>query len=175
VTTPSDPNQPEGLPSYPSAPPPGDHGNPQQPQASRPPRELVISFWCYLAAAIIALIDGLLYVGAKQAILNTLRANTKGLTESQLQNAANTAVVLFVVIPVIVAGLYVLFAYKLRAVRSWARTALTIVVVVHLLIVVFVLGGTPVSYIGVLAAIVGCVLSYLPNSKAYLVSQRQLR
>jgi hypothetical protein len=152
VTTPSDPSQHD-----------------------RPPRELVISFWCYLAAATIALIDGLLYLGAKQAILNTLRANTKGLTESQLQTAASTFVFLFVAIPVVIAGLYVLFAYKLRADRRWARTALTIVLVVQLLVVVFVLGGTPVIYLGVLAAIVGCVLSYLPKSKAYLASQRQLR
>ena len=180
MTTPSDPDQPEyqsGLPSYPSAPQSGDYGDPQQQQqqpASAPPREIVISFWCYVAAAVIVLIGGLLYLGAKQALLDTLRSNnTGGLTESQLQTAANLAIGFFVVSAVIIAGLYLLFAYKLRAGRSWARIVLTIIVALHLLILIFILGGTLVSYIGALAAIAGCGLSYLSNSRAYLTAGRQ--
>jgi hypothetical protein len=176
VTIPSDPDQPEyqsGLPDYPPAPLSGDNG-PQQSQPNPPPRELAISFWCYVAAAAIVLIGGLIYLSAKQAFLDTLRANTSGLTDSQLQTAANAAIGFFVVLAVIIAGLYLLFAYKLRAARSWARTALTVVVALHLLILLFILGGTAVGYnISALAAILGCVLSYLPNSRAYLAASRQ--
>jgi hypothetical protein len=176
VTTPSDPDQPEyssGLPSYPSAPQSGDYGDPRQQRqpAAAPPREVAVSFWCFVAAAVVVLIGGLLYLGAKQALLDTLRSNnTSRLTDSQLQTTADVAIGFFVVVAVIIAGLYVLFAYKLRAGRSWARTALTIVVVLHLLVVLFILGGTLVSYLGAIAAIAGCGLSYLPNSRAYLAA-----
>lgn len=175
MTTPSDPDQPDqgyqsGLPSFPSAPPPSDDYGTQRPaQSFEAPREIMASFWCFVGAAVIVLIGGLLTTGNKQAILDKLRTtNTTNLTESQLESVASTAVVIAVVVTVIIAGLYVLFAFKLRAGRNWARIVLTIVAVIDLLGLVTGQGGVAVGYIGALAAIVGCVLSYLPNSGAYI-------
>jgi hypothetical protein len=185
VTTPSDPNQPDyqsGLPNYPSAPSSGDMGYQQQQQPTyAPPREVTISFWCYVGAAAIVLIGGLFALGLKQSILDSLRNNnTTGLTESQLQAAANLGVGVALVISVIIAGLYLLFAFKLKAGRNWARIVLTVIAAIDLLSLVSIArqGGSPVSYIGALAAVVGCVLSYLPNSSAYFTAvkaSRQLR
>jgi hypothetical protein len=176
VTTPSDPNDPNrgyqsGLPNFPSAPPPSDYGNQQPAQAFQPPQAIMVSFWCFVGAAAIALLGGLLATGDKQAVLDQLRTtNPNHLTESQLQSVASTAIVIAVVATVIIAGLYVLFAFKLRAGRNWARIVLTIVAVLDLLALVSGQGGAAIGYIGALAAIVGCVLSYLPNSSAYFAA-----
>ena len=181
MTTPSDPNQPDyssGLPNYPSAPPPGDYGSGQQQQqpAFAPPREVTTSFWLYVAGAVIVLIGGLFSLGSKQAVLDSLRnANTTGLTDSQLQSAASLAIGVVVVLAIIIAGLYVLFAFKLKAGRNWARIVLTIIAALNLLSLVTNRGGTAVSVIGALAAVVGCVLSYLPNASAYFAAVKASR
>jgi hypothetical protein len=169
------------LPNYPAAPPPGDYGAGQQQQpAYAPPREVTASFWLYVAGAAIVLIGGLFSLGSKQAVLDSLRNNnTTGLTDSQLQSAASLLIGVAVVIAIIIAGLYVLFAFKLKAGRNWARIVLTIIAALNLLSLVTNRGGTAVSVIGALAAVVACVLSYLPNASAYFkavkASRQQLR
>ncbi|HEX4720871.1 MAG TPA: hypothetical protein VH333_00045 [Pseudonocardiaceae bacterium] len=181
MTTPSDPNEPNqgyqsGLPDFPSAPPPSDYGNQQPAQSFEAPQTIMASFWCFIGAAVIVLLGGLLTTGDKQAILDQLRtANTSNLSESQLESLAGTAVVIAVVATVIIAGLYVLFAFKVRAGRNWARIVLTIVAVLDLLALVTGQGGAAVGYIGALAAIVGCVLSYLPSSAAYFAAVKAAR
>ena len=181
MTTPSDPNDPNrgyqsGLPNFPSAPPPSDYGNQQQAQSFQPPQTIMASFWCFVGAAVIVLLGGILTTGDKQAILDKLRTtNTTNLTESQLETVASTAVVIAVVATVIIAGLYVLFAFKLRAGRNWARIVLTIVAVLDLLALLTGQGGAAVGYIGALAAIIGCVLSYLSSSNAYFAAVKAAR
>jgi hypothetical protein len=137
---------------------------------------VTISFWCYVAAAVIVLLGGLFFIGAKQTVLDTFRSgNVKHLPDSQLQSAASLLVGVVVVVSVIITALYVLFVLKFRAGRRWARVALAIVAALHLLILIIIVGGSAVSDVGTLAAIVGCVLSFLPRSSAYLASQEQLR
>jgi len=180
VTTPSDPNQPNepyqsGLPSFPSAPPANEYDQQRQP-AGAAPTELVAAFWCYIGAAALVLIGGLLYLGDKQAVLDALRtANTTNLTETQLESLASTTLAIVVVAAAIIAGLYALFAFKLKAGRNWARIVLTIIAAIDLLALVTGRGGAAVGYVGALAAIVGCVLSYLPNSSAYFAAVKAAR
>jgi hypothetical protein len=179
VTTPSDPNEPyqgyqSGLPNFPSAPPPSDYG--QRQPAYAPPTEIMASFWCYIGAAVLVVVGGLLYLGDKQTVLDTLRtANNTSLTESQLESLASVTVALVAVFAVIVAGLYALFAFKLRAGRNWARIVLTIIAALDLLGLLSGRGGAAVGYIGALAAVVGCVLSYLPNSGRYFAAVKASR
>jgi len=179
VTTPSDPSDPNqgyqsGLPQFPAAPPPAEYG--QQRPVYEPPKEIVASFWCYLGGALVGLLSGLLFIGQKQALLDTLRnQNTTNLSDADLQAAANIAVVLVVVIAVILAGLYALFAFKLKAGRNWARIVLTIVAALNLLSLVSGRGGSAVGYVGELAVIAGAVLSYLPNSSAYITAVKASR
>lgn len=171
MTTPSDPN---GLPQFPSAPPPSEYGN--APQTYTPPNELMASFWCYLGAAVIVLVGGLFYTGQKQAVLDTLRAtNTANLTETQLESAAGFVVVFVVVVAAVIAALYAFFAFKMRAGRNWARIVLTVIAALDLLSLVSGRGAGTLGLIGALAAIVGCVLSYLPNSGAYFSAVKASR
>ena len=175
MTTPSDdPNQPpsypqQGFQSYPSAPPPQEA--PRQTYA--PPSEITAAFWCYIAGAVITVIGGLLVLTQRQAIVDAARANNTGnLPDSTIQTAANIAVGFAIVLSLVFAGLYILFAFKLRVGRNWARIVLTIVAVLALLSLL--LGATSIlRLIGDLAAIAGAVLSYVPNSNAYIAAMKR--
>jgi hypothetical protein len=179
VTTPADPNRPDngyqsGLPSYPSAPPPSE----AQAQTITPPTEIIASFWCYVVAATIVLVGGLLFSGAKQQVRDTLRVRYPTYTPTQLDSLANVTVTLAVAFAVLIGALYLLFAFKIKAGRNWARIVLTIVAVLDLLTIIGGRGGSAVGYVGALAAVIGCVLSYVPKSAAYIAevrASRQLR
>lgn len=177
MTTPSDdPNQPpsypqQGFQSYPSAPPPQEA--PRQTYA--PPTEIMAAFWCYIVGAVITVVGGLLVLTQRQAIVDATRANnTSNLSDSTIQAAANIAVAIAIVLSLIFAGLYVLFAFKLRVGRNWARIVLTIVAVLALLSLLLGGAGTSIlRLIGDLAAIAGAVLSYVPNSNAYIAAMKR--
>jgi hypothetical protein len=182
MTTPSDPNQPgeyspygdqqSGLPRFPSAPPPMEG----ETRTITPPTEITVAFWCYIVAAVVTVVGGLMVLGARQQIMDAVRSAGNGgnLTPQQLDAAANLAIGLAVVLSLVFAGLYVLFAFKLRAGRNWARIVLTIVAVLELLsLVTSNGGGSALRYIGDLAAIIGAVLSYLPNSNAYFATVKR--
>jgi len=79
------------------------------------------------------------------------------------------------VLAVIFAGLYVLFAFKLRAGRNWARIVLTVIAALDLLTLVSGSAGTVVGYIGALAAVIGCVMSYMANSNGYIRAVKAAR
>ena len=175
VTTPPDPDggYQSGLPNYPAAPPPSDTGVPGQ--AFPPPREIAASFWCYVVAAAIVLVNGVVSLGSKQAVVTALHKTSPTLTPSELDSAATGALAIAVVLAVVFAGLYVLFAFKLRAGRNWARIVLTIIAALDLLTLVSGQAGTVVGFIGALAAVVGCVMSYLGNSNSYIRAVKEAR
>jgi hypothetical protein len=178
MTTPPEPDQPnygdgqQGLPSFPAAP----EANEMRQQSYPPPTEITAAFWCYLVGAVITVVGGLLVLAARQTIVDATRAaNTTNVPDSEIQQLANFAVGVAVVLSLIIAGLYAFFAFKLRAGRNWARIVLTIVAALALLSLL--LGGSsasPLRWIGDLAAIVGAVLSYLPNSSAYIAATKRV-
>jgi hypothetical protein len=164
---------PSGLPNFPAAPPSMEAQS--QGPSTPAPGSIVAAFWCYVAAAVISVIGALLLLGQKQAIEDSLRkTNTAGLSESQLQSAASLAVVVSLVITIIIAALFVFFAFKLKAGRNWARIVLTIVAILSLLSLLIGAGGSSIlGIIGDLAAVVGAILSYLPRSNQYIAAVKQ--
>lgn len=180
MTTPSDPNQPEygygqqGLPNFPAAPPPTEAPE----QRFTPPTQITAAFWCYVVAAVVGVIGGLLVIGQRQQLLDATRAApaNHGLTDTQLQAVVNFAVGFAVVVSLVIAALYLLFAFKLRAGRNWARIVLTVIAVFALLSLLLGGAGTSVlRLVGDLAAVAGAVLSYLPNSNAYIAAVKRSR
>lgn len=165
-----------GLPGFPAAPAPVDNG--PQPTFT-PPTTVNAAFWCYIVGAVAVVVGALLFLGQKQTILDTLRNNNNaGLTESQLEAAANTGVTVGLVFAIIVAALYAFFAFKMRAGRNWARIVLLIVAILALLSLLTNLsnGTLPVlTLIGDLAAVVGAVLSFLPASNEYVAAVKRSR
>jgi hypothetical protein len=170
MTNPAEDN-PYGYP----APPPIDQ--PQQ-SAVAPPKEVLGAFWGYVVAAVVTLVSGLLILGQKQELIDSVRAaNNQGgsLTDDQITQFANILVVAAAVIAVIFAALYLLFAFKLKAGRNWARIVLTIIAVLALLSLLFGGVGSVLGYIGELAAVIAAVLSYLPVSNAYFTAAKASR
>jgi hypothetical protein len=175
MSAPSGPDQPNygGLPNFPSAPPPSD----TPPQRFTPPNEIMSAFWCYLAGALILVVSGVLTINQRQQLVSALRENnTQHLTVDQINTVVTATMAVTVVILIIVAALYVLFAFKLRQGRNWARIVLTVIAALAVLSLLAVAGsGTFLSIVGDLAAVAGCVLSYLPKSNAYLGAVRAAR
>jgi hypothetical protein len=191
MTTPSDPNQPggfgdqpgygqqpggyqpSGLPSFPAAPPPSEA--PQQ--TYEPPTEIQAAFWCFIAAAVVIVVGGLLSLGSKQQIIDTLRANnTSNLTADEINSVASVTLTALLVVAIIIAGLFVLFAFKVRAGRNWARITLAIVAVLDLISLLNSRGSASIlSYIGVIAAVVGAILAFTPKASEYMAAVKRAR
>jgi hypothetical protein len=173
MTNPAEENNPYSYPA-----PPIDQ---EQQPAPRPPNEVLGAFWGYVVAAVVTLVTGVLILGQKQQIADSMRAANKqggSLTDAQIDQVATIGVTAAVVVAVIFAGLYLLFAFKLKNGRNWARVVLTIIAVIALLSLLLGGVGSVIGYIGELAAVIAAVLSYLPASNAYFAASkasRQLR
>ncbi|MEV4053635.1 hypothetical protein AB0J55_20785 [Amycolatopsis sp. NPDC049688] len=156
------------YPSYPQSSTPTD----QAPAPARP-GTVEGAFWAFLASTVIGLLGGVLIFANRDGIAETLRnANRQrggNLTDAQIDQAVNVAMITAVVIAVVIAALYLLFAFKLRAGRNWARIVLTVLTALQLLSVL--IGQSTIgSYVAVLAAVVGVVLSFTGPSNAYFAS-----
>ncbi|MEC3979700.1 hypothetical protein [Amycolatopsis sp. H20-H5] len=162
-----------GQPYYPP-PPPLNEGQYAQ-TGPVPPTEITVSFWGYVVAAVIGLVGGILALGTQSDLADQMRAtNNQGgaLTDAQIDQLATILSVLALVFAVIFAGLYLLFAFKLKAGRNWARIVLTVLAALALLSLLFGAGGTWLAYIGEIAAVAGAVFSYLPNASAYFAAAK---
>lgn len=168
----------EPLPSHPMTTDAGPSG-----VVVRPPGTIVASFWCWLVSALLWVVGGVLILSARQSLVDSLRrSNSNGtvahpLTEAQIQQAANISVTAVIIVAVIIAALYALFAAKLRAGRNWARVVLTIIAVLALIYLV-TRGFTStslISYVGAILSVVAAVLSYLPASNAYIAAVKHSR
>ena len=163
-------------PNYPNYPESAAAGQPTAAPAR--PSTVEYAFWAFIASTVIGLVGGLLIFGNRDAITDALRnSNTQnggGLTETQIDQAVNIAMITAVVISVIIAALYLLFAFKLRAGRNWARIVLTVLTALSLLSLL-VGQSTIVGYFGVLAAVAGVVLSFMTPSNAYFAAARTIR
>ncbi|KDN19100.1 hypothetical protein [Amycolatopsis rifamycinica] len=146
-------------------------------QAAAPPRPGTVegAFWAFLAATVISLVGGLLIFGNRDSIASAARDSNRqrggNLTDAQIDQAVNFTMITAVVIAVIIAALYLLFAFKLRAGRNWARIVLTVLTALQLLSVL-IGQSTIAGYVAVLAAVIGVALSYAGPSNAYFAAAK---
>ncbi|MFE2757167.1 hypothetical protein ACFXGA_34745 [Actinosynnema sp. NPDC059335] len=194
MTTPQDPEnrpsqpheqQPYPQQSYPQQPsylppPPlseselagsGGQGRPAVPE----PKEVRLSFFLWLAGALLLVVSSVLVLTQRGTALEEARKaqnQTPGVTVEQLESAVTAVLVFLVIIGVVLAALMAFFAVKARAGRNWARIALTI-----LGVVVFLYHLIGFSLIGVLIMLVvaaAVVTLYLPASKVYFDSAKRV-
>lgn len=102
------------------------------------------------------------------------RPDAGGLSETELDTVVTIGLIVGVVIAILFAGLYVLFAFKARAGRSWARIVLAVLTALGVL--ALVIGG--ISIAGVLStvvAMVAVVLLFLPASNQYFAAGQTRR
>lgn len=139
------------------------------------PTPVQVSFWLWVATAVVSVIGALLGFTQRDAALATVRgANTANLSEAQLEAAVTFGLVLAAVFLIVFAGLYLLFAFKARAGRNWARIVLTVLTVIDVL--VLAINFSLVSGLSTLVAVVAVVLLFLPaSSQFYAASRRVVR
>ncbi|WP_199441636.1 hypothetical protein [Umezawaea beigongshangensis] len=186
MTTPPEPDQPQR--SFPPAPPPppSDAGpfaapplNESELRASGdgpagpPPKEVRASFWLWIAGAVLSTISALLVLTQRDAVVDQVRSTPEGasLGQEHVDSLVLTTLLAAVAVSLVVAALYVLFAFKARAGRNWARVVLALLTGASLL---FQLVG--VSILGLLVALVGIVatvLLFLPGANQYFTAAQR--
>lgn len=101
-------------------------------------------------------------------------------TEQEIKDYANAAKVFTVIVAIIFVGLYLLFAYKMRAGRNWARITLTVLGALNVISILFSFrqaGGVSVV-IGLVEAIVilaAIFLMFRPDANQYYAAGKVRR
>jgi hypothetical protein len=175
----TNPQDSSGQPNQYGQPTP--YGMPAAPQYTEPtaqnipvPSTVQAAFWVWVATVVLTLVGGIVTLTNSSAALATLKANnTAGLSDAQLQSLATTTLAVAAVVSVIFAGLYLLFAFKARAGRNWARIVLTVLAVLRLLSLAF--GPDLFTVITVVGAVVATVLLFLPASNQYFTAKKVVR
>lgn len=192
VTTPQDPENRPAQQPYEQQPPQPYPQQSQQPYQQQPytpappplseselsghgghaptvaePKEVRLSFFLWIAGAVLLVVSSLLVLTQREAALEEARRQppTPGVTPEQLESAVTAVLVVLVIIGVVMAALMVLFAFKARAGRNWARITLTVLGAAVLLYHLF--GFSLVGLVIVLVVAAAVVTMYLPASKAY--------
>ncbi|ATY16485.1 hypothetical protein CU254_20130 [Amycolatopsis sp. AA4] len=151
-----------------------------EPPAEAPPRPGVITgaFWAFVAATLVGLVGAVVLFFARDALADAMRRangqNAARLTDAQIDQAVTIGIVVGAVIAIAIALLRLLFAFKLRAGRNWARIVLTVLTALQVL---SLLAGqsTVVGYVSTALAVVGVVLSFLPDANQYFAAAKTPR
>lgn len=136
-----------------------------------PPGPVVVSFWILIVSAALRVLIAVLTLTQYDAIVAAqLHPLPKGMTVAQATQAIHTYLTANLILDLVFAGLYVLFAFLVRAGHNWARLTVTGVIVVFGLFALLnsTTSGTDiVTVLSVLIELVAVALLYLPNSKPY--------
>jgi hypothetical protein len=82
------------------------------------------------------------------------------------------SLVFVAIVGIVFAGLYLLFAFKARAGRNWARITLTVLTVLR--VVVLAIGFSLLSALSALVAVVAVVLLFLPASNQFFAASKRV-
>ena len=152
----------------------GDVG--AQPTKPKAPVPVKIAFWIWIVTAALMVISAVLTVLSKNDILNTVRKNPpKGLDASQLESYANEVVTIIAAISIIFAAFYAVMAWAMLKGKNWARITLTVVAVVGVVITLFSGISSYFNLIGLLLALLGLILVYLPQSSEFFNAAKRAR
>ncbi|WP_460960801.1 hypothetical protein [Parasphingorhabdus pacifica] len=143
---------PQGQPpQYPQAPPPpgaypgaGPYGAPPPPQMNMPERPKTIdgAFWIAIVVPLIATVLSIVNMLLAQGMMNDAVSASMGSDAPEgAAELANTFVIAGAVFSLIfyaiLTGLWILFGFKMRAGRNWARVVLTVFAGIWLLFSIF--------------------------------------
>ncbi|HEY4022280.1 MAG TPA: hypothetical protein VGM75_26565 [Pseudonocardiaceae bacterium] len=148
---------------------------PEQPERVRPPVPVQVAFWIWVASAVVSLVSAVLTPSEKSQIINALTtAKPQGIAPSQYAQYADTLITVSIVTLVLFAALYVFFAYKVRAGRSWARMTLTVLLVIGVAYDAYT-GTLLSSGFGLLISAIAVILVFFPSASAYFAAHKRLR
>ena len=139
------------------------------------PKHVAMSFWLWIAASVMSVIGSLLMFGRRDEMREAFRTQqgTEQLTQAQLDTLVTATVVIGVVVSVVLSALYVLFAFKARAGRNWARVVLLILTAFSVVMLALAGGFSWLGMLATLVSLVAVVLLFLPAANAYFASARR--
>lgn len=176
-----------GMPGYPGGPMGGYRPDPGPPPAR--PTPVVAAFWLWLAAAVAAVVSGVLVFTSDiwaQAVASA--GGASGLNGVSVPTLVSFVKTVAVVTMVIFVALYVFFAIKMLLGRNWARVVLTVVAALSILgsitqqaevtvdgTVYSAGSGQAVRWVQAALAVLALVLMYLPAANAYFAAVKARR
>jgi hypothetical protein len=140
-------------------------------ETSQPPTPVVASFWMLLASAALWFLIAVTSAVTWNSEVSTLLQQPRpaGTTPSQALSTIHEYLIVNLALDVVVAVLYLLFAFMVRSGRNWAR--LTITGIVALFAIFGILNGANLySLIIVLVGLVAVALLYTRRSKEYFAA-----
>ncbi|XVV03442.1 hypothetical protein ACQPW3_39995 [Actinosynnema sp. CA-248983] len=176
MTTPQD--QPdEGRQQPIPPPPPLSESELSGSSADKPPvpNEVRIAFWIWVAGAALFLLSAVYTLTQRDQFVEAVRQTpeAQGLSPEAFDAAVTASWMLALVASAVLAGLFVLFAYQVRAGKGWARVALAVLTAAVLLFVLF--GPSLLGLLIALMSVVAVVMLYMPNAKAYFDAVKRSR
>jgi hypothetical protein len=132
------------------------------------------SFWILIASAALRVFAAVLTWASWNSIIDTaMKSVPKGMSAAQWRSEIHTLLIANIVLDLVFAGLYVLFAYKIREGRNWARITITGIVVVFGLYDILT-GATAFTLVSVIIELVAVSLLYLASSKEFFAAAKRL-
>lgn len=135
------------------------------------PSVIRVSFWAWVAAAAVGLIDAVLFFYFKDALVDSTIKARPDLNVDQVRSGATAYVWLTLILAVLFGSLYVYLGYKMRDGARRQRTWLLVAGLVHLAISILF----PISLVvlvGVVLSLIGALAMYLPAAaKTYFTNE----
>jgi len=161
------------MPTYPTGTGPAANqmGTPRR----AAPADVLTSVKLWFASIAVGLLGGILgYVlsDTTAAVKKLSETDTSGLTEAQLQAAVNIGLVVALVLTLVMLGLQILFVFKMKAGRGWARIVLTMLAGFSAISTLVSLSGgftfsTAVSVISLGIVVAAVVFMFRPAANPY--------
>ncbi|WP_309118003.1 hypothetical protein [Saccharothrix sp.] len=177
MTTPQD--EPDEARQQPIPPPPplSESELSGSSTAARPPvpNEVRIAFWIWVAGAALFLLSAVYTLTQRDQFVEAVRQTpeAQGLSPEAFDAAVTASWMLAVVASAVLGGLFVLFAYQVRAGKGWARVVLAVLTAAVLLFVLF--GPSLLGLLIALMSVVAVVMLYMPNAKEYFDAVKRSR
>ncbi|MGV8967623.1 MAG: hypothetical protein ACOH2F_15250 [Cellulomonas sp.] len=165
------------MPTYPTGtgPAANEMGAPRR----EAPADVLTSVKLWFASIVVGLLGGILsfvLADTTGAVKKLAEADTTGLTEAQLQAAVNVGLVIALVVTLIMLGLQILFVFKMKAGRGWARIVLTVLGALSAISTLMSLSGgitvsTAFSVISLGLVVAAVILMFRPAANPYFSKQ----
>ncbi|MCX2948039.1 hypothetical protein [Lentzea sp. NEAU-D7] len=145
----------------------------KSPKESGIPGTITAGYWLVVAGAVLWVLAAVFQFANKQVLIDQVRSTTtdEALTTEMIESTATAIVVAVLVGSVVLAGLAVWFAGKVKGGLKKSRTGLMITVLLNLF---FQMIGNGLAVVPALIAMSGLVLFYFRQSTEYLTQREQL-
>ncbi|SMC65023.1 hypothetical protein [Lentzea albidocapillata] len=143
------------------------------PKESGTPGTITAGYWLVVAGAVLWVFAAVFQFANKQLLIDEVKSTTTDdkLTPEMIESTATAIVVAVLVGSVVLAGLAVWFAGKVKGGLKKSRTGLMITVLLNLF---FQMIGNGLAVTPALIAMSGLVLFYFRQSTEYLTQREQL-